>query len=128
MQLLVINSHDYTPYIRPTYNVQSEDMVATWEDANYITHPVPLRTKIKGEVRLLLKEINQYSTFLTDMDAVKASDGSYTISVHDNRADPSVQTQSINALVTYESAVVYGTEQYNYLPVATVVTMRIEEK
>lgn len=56
---------DFTQYIpAPSYDVNLEDIDEDWTDANYVTHRIVPRTKIKGSLELLFTEKEQYNRFL----------------------------------------------------------------
>ena len=52
--LAVVNSTDITDYIiKDTYEVNSEPVYTSWEDANYVEHRVYVRNKIKGSFEVI---------------------------------------------------------------------------
>ena len=55
MALAIVNDVDITPYINTkTYNVNSEDMYESFENANYVETRIPTRKKVKGSFEVAL--------------------------------------------------------------------------
>ena len=72
MELGIVNDVDITPYINTkTYNVNSEAMYESFENANYVETRIFTRKKIKGsfEVALYGKNGMDYETFLENWNA-----------------------------------------------------------
>lgn len=70
--LLEINNKDYTSKIKvPTYRVNADDTIDTWEDANYVKHYVLLHRHISGTFTLLFDNPDEYDEFLEDLKACK---------------------------------------------------------
>ena len=56
---------DFTSNIvAPTYDVNYEDVNEDWEDANYVTHRIVPRTKVKGSLELLFASKYDYNNFI----------------------------------------------------------------
>lgn len=56
---------DFTSHIvAPTYDVNYEDVNEDWEDANYVTHRIVPRTKVKGSLELQFDSKYDYNNFI----------------------------------------------------------------
>ena len=56
---------DFTSNIvAPTYDVNYEDVNEDWEDANYVTHRIVPRTKVKGSLELQFASKYDYNNFI----------------------------------------------------------------
>lgn len=56
---------DFTSHIvAPTYDVNYEDINEDWEDANYVTHRIVPRTKVKGSLELQFASKYDYNNFI----------------------------------------------------------------
>lgn len=52
--LAVVNSTNITDYIiKDTYEVNSEPIFTSWEDANYVEHRVYVRNKVRGQFEII---------------------------------------------------------------------------
>lgn len=70
--LFEINSKDYTKYIIPsTYNVNSETIYETYEDAKGIKHYVKIREKVSGSFNMEIHNMEEYEAFVADIEASK---------------------------------------------------------
>lgn len=64
---------DFTEFIKvPTYNVQRTIVEETWEDANYVTHSITARYKIKGSFELYFDTREKYYHFIDLLRLEKA--------------------------------------------------------
>ena len=128
MELFKVNSVDYTPHLKLTdYQIGRTDEIETWVDANHVTHGNVVRRRISGSLKMVL-ESSDYNSFLTNMNAVRQSDGSYSLYLHDNTGSTNTVTENVYCYVTIQTKVVYGTKNYAYLPTATEVILSFEER
>ena len=126
-KIFKINNVDYTSYLRTEeYNVIREDVIETWTDGNRITRGHVLRTRLTGQVKLVFRA-SEYNTFLSNMTSAKNADGTYNIYCHVNNDDTSTENVSAKVFMTISSAVVFGIQQYEYIPTAMVVNLSFEE-
>lgn len=52
--LAVVNSTNITDYIiKDTYEINSEPIYTSWEDANFVEHRVYVRNKVKGSFEVI---------------------------------------------------------------------------
>lgn len=123
-----VNSTDYTPQlIRQDYHLTRADVVETWTDANYKTHLEVVRTRVTGSLKLLFQNTTEYDGFLTNLVAVRASNGTYTLQLHVDNSASTTALETIYAAVTVDVGTTYGTPMYGYYPTAFVATVTIEE-
>ena len=67
-----INTTDYsTRVVGSGYEVQSNDEFETWTDANGKEHRSAYRTRISGKFSMLFKDMTEFTTFQSIMDANK---------------------------------------------------------
>lgn len=123
-----IGATDYTPkLIRQDYDVEVRDVTETWVDANYLTHNEVVRTRVSGTVRLLFQSPAEYNAFQTDLAAVRAADGTYTLDVRATNKESTASLEHITATLTQAVAPTYGTPMYEYYPAAFTAVLTITE-
>lgn len=67
---------DFTDCIElPSYDVNYEDTNEDWEDANYFTHRIRVRSKITGKLDLRFSDIARYNQFLYLLKKSKERNG-----------------------------------------------------
>ena len=67
---------DFTGCIElPSYDVNYEDVNEDWEDANYFTHRIKVRSKITGKLDLRFSNIETYNQFLYLLKKSKERNG-----------------------------------------------------
>lgn len=94
-----INTTDYsTRVVGSGYEVQSNDEFETWTDANGKEHRSAYRTRISGKFSMLFKDMTEFTTFQSIMDANKKADLTYPVTVYDNKTG--LETD-INAFIDY---------------------------
>lgn len=127
-QIFIVGStYDYTPYLKTSdYNVQREDVIENWVDANRITRGHVLRTRITGSIRLVMEKAT-FNTFLTQWNASKNADGTVTIEVHVDNDQTSTGTVSADVFATLSTRTLYAPVGYRYEPTAMDVTIDFEE-
>lgn len=62
----------------PSYDVNYEDTNEDWEDANYFTHRVRVRSKIDGKLELLFSDLSRYNQFIYLLKRSKECNGNGT--------------------------------------------------
>ena len=125
-KIFQIGTVDYTSKIKlADYQVSSEDVVETWEDGNYRRHYDKIRTRISGEVHMVLDK-SQYEQLLTDLTNAINSTGTWSLGVHVNNRTTTTELTSIAAYVTLETSVVYGHSGYSYKPYGMDVKLSFE--
>lgn len=124
MELAIVNDVDITPYINTkTYNVNSDDIYESFENANYVETRIFTRKKIKGsfEVALYGRNGMDYETFLENWNAA-VEDGIVTIGLwvmNDN------QYEAIEAYYKFASSKHAELMNGNYID---RITITIEER
>lgn len=67
---------DYTQYVElPSYDVNYEDVNEDWEDANYFTHRIRVRSKITGKLDLRFSDLAKYNEFIYLLKKSKENNG-----------------------------------------------------
>lgn len=67
---------DFTDCIElPSYDVNYEDVNEDWEDANYFTHRIRVRSKITGKLDLRFSDLARYNEFLHLLKKSKERNG-----------------------------------------------------
>ena len=124
--LFTVNSTDYSSNVnRRKYNVNSEDEISQWVDANHVTHGDLIRSKVSGSIVLLFIGATAYNAFVTSMNTARGTDGKYAISVYVNNKNATV---NINAFLDFSVETVFANEAYEQAPVVFQVTVRLEEE
>ena len=73
--MFIINSNDYTKYIQDgTYNINKVDIGDSWVDGNYKQHRNHV-LKVQGSFDMAFITDDEYSSFLSDIEDAKNSDG-----------------------------------------------------
>lgn len=74
---------DYTSAVDwQNYNVNQEDVVTTWTDANYRDHENVTRTRIFGTVDVGFSLENRLTAFLNVLSRARASDGTNKLTLY----------------------------------------------
>ena len=74
---------DYTSYVDwVSYNVNQEDVVTTWTDANYRDHENVTRTRISGTVTVGFSVEGLLTAFLGVLARARASDGTNKLTLY----------------------------------------------
>lgn len=74
---------DYTSYVDwVSYNVNQEDVVTTWTDANYRDHESIARTRISGTVTVGFSLESRLTAFLDVLARARASDGTNKLTLY----------------------------------------------
>ena len=70
---------DFTKHVAlPSYDVNYEDTNEDWEDANYFTHRVRVRSKITGKLDLWFSDLESYNYFIYLLKRSKECNGNGT--------------------------------------------------
>lgn len=70
---------DFTQYVElPSYDVNYEDINEDWDDANYVTHRIRVRSKITGKLDLRFSDLRSYNYFMTLLKQSKERNGKGT--------------------------------------------------
>ena len=62
----------------PSYDINYEDVNEDWEDANYFTHRIRVRSKITGKLDLLFSDLARYNQFIHLIKKSKECNGNGT--------------------------------------------------
>lgn len=70
---------DFTDCVElPSYDVNYEDVNEDWEDANYFTHRIKVRSKITGKLDLRFSDLTRYNQFIHYVRKSKECNGNGT--------------------------------------------------
>lgn len=101
--LAVVNSTDITDYIiKDTYEVNSEPVYTSWEDANYVEHRVYVRDKVRGSFEVITFGTTPRTALVAFLDILKAatSNNVLTIGLY---VENEGTFQALNCFYTVES-------------------------
>lgn len=123
MELFMLNDKDYTQHIVvPSYKVQREEVVKTWEDALYETHMNLLRFKIKGNFTMYFDDIDEYTEFLDTLENLRGTDNYIIAKVYDNKTHSQKESKFKIDLSLQNDLPYYGVKSHGGFQV------QIEEK
>ena len=127
-ELFNIYGVDYTSaLVRQDYNITREDVTQVWVDGNHKSHPYTIRQKVRGSLKLVFHNPDDYNDFLLDLQAASESDGSVRLYLHVNNGSSNAYAEEIYAMVTTAVQPVFGTALYGYHPFGFEVILTIEE-
>lgn len=107
-----------------TYNVNRIDVYTEWEDANGITHRNIYRKRIQGEFEMLISNISEYATFISDINRYRSEkDGFVPCRVCVNNENQ----ENVYADMFIDYAPI-KTMQNNYTKGYLSFTVRVEER
>lgn len=104
MQLFVVDGKDFTNHITvPSYKVNKDDIYVEWEDAAYGKHKEVVRTKVKGNFKLLYDDIEELDDFFDTIEALKSEsdDGSIEATLYLNKLHT---VETVNVFIEYSPA------------------------
>ena len=88
--LLKANNVDYSNKIKEgSYKVYKENVTHNWEDGNHTMHHDIIRTRTSGSFEVEFKRWSDFTSFLTNINAVKTGDY-YALTVHALNTNESV--------------------------------------
>lgn len=97
MGIFIIGSHDYSSNILTgTYNVNKNSEYKEIQDANGFYHRFPIRDRVSGSFDMRFLKMTDYEQFVMDLKDLKASNGSYPVTVAINNT---LTTEPINAYI-----------------------------
>lgn len=123
--LAVVNSTDITDYIiKDTYEVNSEPVYTSWEDANYVEHRVYVRDKVRGSFEVITFGTTPRTALVAFLDILKAatSNNVLTIGLY---VENEGTFQALNCFYTVESTQHAVTKDGRYVDRAKI---SIEER
>lgn len=123
--LAVVNSTDITDYIiKDTYEVNSEPVYTSWEDANYVEHRVYVRDKVRGSFEVITFGTTPRTALVAFLDILKAatSNNVLTIGLY---VENEGTFQALNCFYTVESTQHSVTDDGRYVDRAKI---SIEER
>lgn len=80
------------------YSISNNAQYVVRTDANHVDHKKLIRSRYEGRFTLMFKTLAEYTAFETLLETVKQNDGSYIVTVCDNKTDT---TASIYAFLDY---------------------------
>lgn len=123
--LAVVNSTDITDYIiKDTYEVNTEPVYTSWEDANYVEHRVYVRDKVRGSFEVITFGTTPRTALVAFLNILKAatSNNVLTIGLY---VENEGTFQALNCFYTVESTQHAVTEDGKYVDRAKI---SIEER
>ena len=123
--LAVVNNTDITNYIiKDTYEMNSEPVYTSWEDANYVEHRVYVRNKVRGSFEVITFGTTPRTALVAFLDILKAatSNNVLTIGLY---VENEGTFQALNCFYTVESTQHAVTEDGRYVDRAKI---SIEER
>lgn len=123
--LAVVNSTDITNYIiKDTYEINSEPVYTSWEDANYVEHRVYVRDKVRGSFEVITFGTTPRTALVAFLNILKAatSNNVLTIGLY---VENEGTFQALNCFYTVESTQHAVTEDGRYVDRAKI---SIEER
>lgn len=123
--LAVVNSTDITDYIiKDTYEVNSEPVYTSWEDANFVEHRVYVRDKVRGSFEVITFGTTPRTALVAFLDILKAatSNNVLTIGLY---VENEGTFQALNCFYTVESTQHSVTDDGRYVDRAKI---SIEER
>ena len=123
--LAVVNSTDITDYIiKDTYEVNSEPVYTSWEDANYVEHRVYVRDKVRGSFEVITFGTTPRTALVAFLNILKAatSNNVLTIGLY---VENEGTFQALNCFYTVESTQHAVTKDGRYVDRAKI---SIEER
>lgn len=123
--LAVVNSTDITDYIiKDTYEVNSEPVYTSWEDANFVEHRVYVRDKVRGSFEVITFGTTPRTALVAFLDILKAatSNNVLTIGLY---VENEGTFQALNCFYTVESTQHAVTKDGRYVDRAKI---SIEER
>ena len=88
--LLKANNVDYSNKIKEgSYKVYKENVTHNWEDGNHTMHHDIIRTRTSGSFEVEFKRWSDFTSFLTNINAVKTGDY-YALTVYALNTNESV--------------------------------------
>lgn len=92
--MFVMNGNNYTQHIKVgTYNLNKEDVVEEWKDANYSRHEEFIRTQVKGSFTMIFDNPTEYRAFLDELVACKGAGGTTLASFYCFNTDELITAQ-----------------------------------
>ena len=123
--LAVVNSTDITDYIiKDTYEVNSEPVYTSWEDANFVEHRVYVRDKVRGSFEVITFGTTPRTALVAFLNILKAatSNNVLTIGLY---VENEGTFQALNCFYTVESTQHSVTDDGRYVDRAKI---SIEER
>ena len=123
--LAVVNSTDITDYIiKDTYEMNSEPVYTSWEDANYVEHRVYVRDKVRGSFEVITFGTTPRTALVAFLNILKAatSNNVLTIGLY---VENEGTFQALNCFYTVESTQHAVTDDGRYVDRAKI---SIEER
>ena len=123
--LAVVNSTDITDYIiKDTYEMNSEPVYTSWEDANYVEHRVYVRDKVRGSFEVITFGTTPRTALVAFLNILKAatSNNVLTIGLY---VENEGTFQALNCFYTVESTQHSVTDDGRYVDRAKI---SIEER
>ena len=123
--LAVVNSTDITNYIiKDTYEINSEPVYTSWEDANYVEHRVYVRDKVRGSFEVITFGTTPRTALVAFLNILKAatSNNVLTIGLY---VENEGTFQALNCFYTVESTQHAVTDDGRYVDRAKI---SIEER
>lgn len=123
--LAVVNSIDITDYIiKDTYEINTEPIYTSWDDANYVEHRVYVRDKVKGSFEFITFGDAPRVAFLDFLNILKAATTNNVLTIGLYVQNEGT-FQAINCFYTIESTQHAPTTDGRYVDRAVI---RIEER
>ena len=123
--LAVVNSTNITDYIiKDTYEINSEPIYTSWEDANYVEHRIYVRDKVRGSFEVITFGTTPRTALVAFLDILKAatSNNVLTIGLY---VENEGTFQALNCFYTVESTQHSVTDDGRYVDRAKI---SIEER
>lgn len=80
--LAVVNSTDITNYIiKDTYEMNSEPVYTSWEDANYVEHRVYVRDKVRGSFEVITFGTTPRTALVAFLNILKAATSNNVLTI-----------------------------------------------
>lgn len=102
MIMFKIGSKNYSGnVVANNYNVSQNSVYKSWSDAFGVEHRSETRKRITGTFTMMFKTIEEYETFLLDLENNRDDDGTNEILIAINK--PVNITKHINAFIEFET-------------------------
>lgn len=102
MVFFKIGNTDLTQYVDiQNYDINEESVFEEWQDGNWVTHRVSIRTRKSGTVVLGFKTVSDFNTFVSLLSSQRNADGYYSVTAYINNTGA---TATFNAFVDTQNA------------------------
>lgn len=123
--LATVNGVDITKYIiKDSYNVNSEAMYTSWQDANYVEHRAYIRDRVSGSFEIIVFGDTPRTALVDFLDILKGATVNNVITIGLYVANEGT-FQAINAYYSVEMTQHAETTEGKYVDRAMI---RIEER